>query len=173
MHSVHAAFLSRRSVILASPVSRGYPCPLGFIITASSSKQLFRESHPAIHRLPRHVFEITEQDSMALLAYALHVILRLFELFSTKKLDGTVHHVEDSWWQDFRQLVILHSHSGNKEMNTGAQLTSPFYSDHQMVPPTVSVSLSTSINLLGNPSQADPKAYLLSDSRACQVDTQL
>lgn len=30
-----------------------------------------------------------------------------------------------------------------------------------MVPPTVMVSLSTSINLLGNPSRADPKAYLL------------
>lgn len=100
---------------------------------------------------------------MALLAYALHVILRLFELFSTKKkIDGTIHHVKDGWCQDFRQLVRLLSCSGNKEMSTGSQLTSPFDSDHQSNGvPTITVSFSTSIHLLGNPSRADPKAYLL------------
>lgn len=69
------------------------------------------------------------------------------------KIDGTIHHAKDGWWQDFRQLVGLLSHSGNEEMNTGVQLTSPFYSDHQSNGvPTITVSFSTSIHLLGNPS---------------------
>lgn len=100
MHSIHAAFLSRCSVILASPISWGCPWLLGFIVTASSSGHLLRESHPAIHCLPLHVFEIMAQDSMTLLAYALHAALRLFELLSATKKnndddDGTIHHVKN------------------------------------------------------------------------------
>lgn len=89
MHSIHAAFLSRCSVILASPISWGCPWLLGFIVTASSSGHLLRESQPAIHCLPLHVFEIMVQDSMTLLAYALHAALRLFELLSVTK---------KKWW---------------------------------------------------------------------------
>lgn len=73
----------------------------------------------------------------------------VWTLFHHKKFEGIIHHgkegleagVSDSWSYCF---------SKQEAVNTGAQLTFPFSSAHRTVPPTVQVSLSIFINLIGS-----------------------